>query len=179
MRLRLFLFVLAMASLATLTFAQTPDPKDNACYPGGSMEGRCENELHWNAGWYRARWESKLITRDDIPFIYQWVVPAPPPVFVGESESGSGSGGSACYASANSSILSFGPVNEIYNALFFSLTTDCTTLNAPTTIITAADAVAAQQICDNLFVNAQAVVSLVNAGYSAPTNLYACFFGNL
>jgi hypothetical protein len=45
-----------------LTSAQTPplgSKEDNACNPGGAMEGKCGNDpWDWACGWYLARWQS-------------------------------------------------------------------------------------------------------------------------
>ncbi|MCS6835842.1 MAG: hypothetical protein NZ750_07475 [Anaerolineae bacterium] len=102
MRTRLVILVAVAAILAALAIAQTPtrprtipviaqtrvvptpDPKDNACYPGGSMAGRCENDNHWNAGWYYARWEQGIIRREDVPAIYAWVLSQRRPVTPGQ-----------------------------------------------------------------------------------------------
>lgn len=80
---RVSLFVVLMIFISALTNAEeTPNPLDprtnenaNACYQGGSMDGRCQNALHWNAGWYLIRWEFMLMTREDVPLIYAWVLP--------------------------------------------------------------------------------------------------------
>ena len=48
----------------------------NACFIGGSMVGKCgDSELLWNAGWYLIRFEQGIITRDQVPDQYKWVLP--------------------------------------------------------------------------------------------------------
>lgn len=51
----LILVVLLLA--VTLTYAQEPDasPSENACNPGGALEGKCNSDWHWTCGWYLAQ----------------------------------------------------------------------------------------------------------------------------
>lgn len=62
-------FVVAMLMLvsgvmlmsATPTYAEEPavgTPEDNACNPGGVMEGKCDTDWEWGCGYYLARWIS-------------------------------------------------------------------------------------------------------------------------
>ena len=52
------------------------NPDANACFVGGSMVGKCgDSDLFWNAGWYLIRFERGLITRDQVPDQYKWVLP--------------------------------------------------------------------------------------------------------
>lgn len=41
--------------------------KANACYTGGTLEGKCNNDLLWAAGWYLIRYEQGMISRADFP----------------------------------------------------------------------------------------------------------------
>ena len=83
--------VLAVASLVLLvtlvvTMAATPpqetpndprvNPDANACYAGGSWAGKCklDDEL-WIAGWYEIRLERRLISGDQVPDQYKWILP--------------------------------------------------------------------------------------------------------
>jgi hypothetical protein len=55
------------------TAVPTESPLDNACYTGGSMEGKCdwptqdEEDWAWNCGWYVARYDQGLFTPNQVP----------------------------------------------------------------------------------------------------------------
>ncbi len=51
------------------------DPQANACMAGGSLEGQCYSEAHWNAGWYLVRFEHGLLDPAEFPDDYAWVLP--------------------------------------------------------------------------------------------------------
>jgi hypothetical protein len=72
---RFLLTVLLLVSMSIVVLAQEPLPNDplvnddaNACFEGGTLEGRCLSEIDWQAGWYLIRYESGIITYDQIPF---------------------------------------------------------------------------------------------------------------
>jgi hypothetical protein len=51
------------------------NPNANACYTGGSMEGKCkQDEQLWIAGWYAIRYQHGIITADQIPDPYKWLI---------------------------------------------------------------------------------------------------------
>lgn len=64
------LIVLAVAMFSVLVASaqgvddkgQPNDPavneRANACFEGGSLEGRCETDAEWTCGWYLIRWEA-------------------------------------------------------------------------------------------------------------------------
>ena len=59
--------------------AETPnDPRvnfgANACYSGGTLEGKCDTEYMWIAGWYLIRYEAGLIGADQMPDAYKWLL---------------------------------------------------------------------------------------------------------
>lgn len=73
----LILVVLLLA--VTLTYAQEPDasPSENACNPGGALEGKCNSEWHWTCGWYLAQfYEGKAAS---VPSDCQILVDVLPP----------------------------------------------------------------------------------------------------
>ena len=86
MKRSIFVIVTAMLLLVTLvaalaaTGSETPNdprvnPNANACYTGGSMAGKCKlDEQLWIAGWYEIRLEYGLISRDQIPDQYKWLL---------------------------------------------------------------------------------------------------------
>jgi hypothetical protein len=57
-------FVLVLMFILPMGFASAQTPplgskEDNACNPGGAMEGKCgDNPWAWVCGWYLARWQS-------------------------------------------------------------------------------------------------------------------------
>ncbi len=88
MKRSILLLIASLALLISLVAAlaasdsDTPNdprinPDANACYTGGSMEGKCklDDEL-WKAGWYLIRFEYGLIGRDQIPDQYKWLLPS-------------------------------------------------------------------------------------------------------
>jgi hypothetical protein len=53
------LSVLLIFGTVLPVFADDPKPgskEDNACYPGGAMEGKCDTEWEWVCGYYLAHW---------------------------------------------------------------------------------------------------------------------------
>lgn len=50
----------------------------NACYEGGTWEGRCDTDLEWIAGWYLIRFEAGIFSRADIPAWLHWMLPSLP-----------------------------------------------------------------------------------------------------
>ncbi|MCS6835841.1 MAG: hypothetical protein NZ750_07470 [Anaerolineae bacterium] len=151
---RLLILVVAIAALAALAIAETPaptpDPKDNACYPGGSMDGRCEDDNHWNAGWYYARWEQGKIKREDFPVMYIWVLP--PLLEPAEQAQGSSSG--ICYPfELFDSLLYTGPANTLGNFIYYA-EPDCTGEPEPfdedALIVFAEDEDEAEEICEDI-----------------------------
>ncbi len=82
------LFLIGIAVIAALiiglqitAFSQNNDPNEeidaNACYAGGSMEGKCVTEEDWEAGWYVIRYEYGLISAEDFPDWLKWALPDP------------------------------------------------------------------------------------------------------
>lgn len=85
-RSALILLVLFLTVSAIVVYAfnpTTPAENDplinedaNACFIGGSMVGICgDSDLLWNAGWYLIRFERGIITRDQVPDQFKWVLP--------------------------------------------------------------------------------------------------------
>jgi hypothetical protein len=68
----------ALAAQDENTLANDPfiNPDANACFAGGSWEGKCGDDLEmWRAGWYLIRWEKRIIATDEMPDQYKWVTP--------------------------------------------------------------------------------------------------------
>jgi hypothetical protein len=47
----------------------------NACYEGGSLEGKCDTQEEWDAGWYLIRYQVNMISRENFPIQYIWILP--------------------------------------------------------------------------------------------------------
>jgi len=78
------LIVLLISSILVLAggFDDRGEPNDpavneraNACYEGGTLEGKCDSQLEWDAGWYLIRYEFGIFQRTDIPGWVEWVLP--------------------------------------------------------------------------------------------------------
>lgn len=77
------LFMLLIIFIGVITAQDETLPNDpfvnpdaNACFAGGSWEGKCGDDLEmWQAGWYLIRWEKGIIAEDDIPDQYKWILP--------------------------------------------------------------------------------------------------------
>lgn len=77
LKVRMLVLLIALFALTLASAAQeetvTELPEDNACYAGGSLEGKCdwptdaEDEWAWTCGWYIARAENGVIWRADVP----------------------------------------------------------------------------------------------------------------
>jgi hypothetical protein len=48
----------------------------NACYDGGTLAGKCDTQVEWDAGWYLIRFEYGLIGCDGFPSAFAWAKPA-------------------------------------------------------------------------------------------------------
>jgi hypothetical protein len=51
----------------------------NACFPGGSLAGTCDTVEEWIAGWFLIRYEHGLISLEDFPRRYRWILPTNTP----------------------------------------------------------------------------------------------------
>jgi hypothetical protein len=76
------LFAIVGAAYAKDGYDDQGNPNDpstndraNDCYDGGTMAGRCETDLEWQAGWYLIRFEHGLMKREEIPSWVAWVLP--------------------------------------------------------------------------------------------------------
>lgn len=58
-----------------------PETNDraNACYEGGSMEGKCDTDWEWECGWHLIQFEYGLTERDEFP---AWCISIIPPEIV-------------------------------------------------------------------------------------------------
>jgi hypothetical protein len=60
-----------------LSESDSDSSMDNECYEDGTMAGRCNTEWDWNGGWYLARYNQGIFSRNDIPETYHILLPEP------------------------------------------------------------------------------------------------------
>lgn len=207
MRTRVLIVAVILATFASLSIAQTPDRlppgEDNACFPGGSMDGRCENELHWNAGWYLAHVEAGLIRPQDVPSQFTWAVASllPAPVVSNNTSGGGGGGdnlpeGVLCFHKTDNSasLTMFASNFDFKDAFRLRPHRDCNP-NAPwdstlsagfggfNAILNEASILSAQAKCKAIrevegssspTPNESQLRTLASVGYNAPANIYLC-----
>jgi hypothetical protein len=72
-----FLFIQAADSVDDRGNPNDPavNERANACYAGAALEGKCHTEDEWIAGWYLIRFQYGIFSRDEVPALYQWVLP--------------------------------------------------------------------------------------------------------
>ncbi len=85
----------AFAAADTLPNDPKLNPDANACYAGGTLEGRCngvdsnldgvvsedEVKFAWVGGWYLIRFQAGMISRADFPKEYLYLLPQEGPTF--------------------------------------------------------------------------------------------------
>jgi hypothetical protein len=54
-------------------------PEDNECYDGGTMAGKCDTDWAWTCGWYLARFNQGIFTREQVPLTCHILLPPPAP----------------------------------------------------------------------------------------------------
>lgn len=177
---RLLILAAALAVLCGAAFAQDsgPVPNDptvnedaNACYAGGSMEGKChldangdgvvddfESEILWACGWYVIRVEHGMITASAMP---EWCGEAAP----------------ACYSTAifGFSLIYVGPPNAINNAIFYD-SLDCTgagDTRPDSPLIFADSADEAFDLC-SLLGTVGLIHDLPSEGWNTPPGIWGC-----
>ncbi len=74
--------LIAGVVLAVPGFDDRGNPNDprvneraNACYDGGTLAGKCDEQAEWDAGWYLIRFEYGLLNCDNFPSQFRWVLP--------------------------------------------------------------------------------------------------------
>lgn len=144
----------------------TVNERANACYEGGSMEGKCSSTIEWQAGWYLIRYEYGLLSRDEIP---AWVIWVLPPEVVPE-ELAPNTGSTAVCASVQGGSAFAIYVNDVVaSGTMMYFTSDCATETygpAWTDFVRASSQGAALALCQS-----------INASYTDASNYgdsYAC-----
>lgn len=152
------------------------DPKvnerANACYAGGSMEGKCapdsdgdgivedfEYEWAWECGWYLIRAQAGFWSINNLP------------ERCGQLTVGT------CYASdTGASLIYTGASGQIGNTIFYS-TPDCTgTGNVYSNgfILSASNPGEAAAICEGVYGVHAIIVHLSTVGWNISSDLYSC-----
>lgn len=76
----LIVFVSAIAAEDSLPNDPNVNVEANACYTGGALEGKCGDDLEmWTGGWYMIRYQYNMVSFDQVPVAYQWMLPVPEP----------------------------------------------------------------------------------------------------
>jgi hypothetical protein len=176
----IFIFIIFIITASVFAQTDTPSerPQDNACYTGGTMEGKCnlpteaETLWAWMCGWYIARMETGLIPVDNVP---DWCssllvnvstsITTPgvviPPVHM-----------SSCYRStmnAGPDIEFVASPNTYQNvSRYTNLDGTCSTFNATITLVYALDSASALAICQSLYSGFNAVISIDSYIYFEP-----------
>lgn len=162
------IFGLTLASAAQQTNSEGR-PEDNACYTGGSLEGKCdwptdaEDEWAWDCGWYVARVDTGVFTVYDVPEWCNYFV-APRVI---------------CYDSfmpGQRDFILTGALNTVSNASgYLSLDGTCTGGVAQTeTLVTGSNALDATATCQSLLGLNYVGVSMNALGYNTPASWYGC-----
>lgn len=159
----------------------TTNPDANACYEGGSFDGKCDTtdvngddkiddfdrDWMYAAGWYQIRWECSMIAREDIPASFR------PPLIVFSSSGGTnsaGGGGNNCILFAGG-YFSVNPAGQFIpvGATRYDDST-CTFSTLPTNTFTMAYAPGGSAQADALCAGA----GFINGG-SLAGDFYDCF----
>lgn len=141
----------------------------NACYEGGSMEGKCDTDWEWVCGWHLIRAEA-----DETYVMPEWcesLLPKPPAS--GEANVG---GGNPCVFTNFLYFKITGPLNTSPNGAFYS-DAGCTSGGGEGTLVQAADLSSANAICDSILgprglTNGGAVL----AGGALPADYWFCSY---
>jgi hypothetical protein len=163
-------------------------PKDNECYPGGVMAGKCDSEWHWKGGWWLARLNHYGLSRADFPAEFVSLLPPlPEPTEVGGGPGGpvgpSLPGGCFNHASFNDTQF-IGPPNTVGNTQDWnSFDGTCTGgILVTYTSVFAANGPEAVSMCAALGAPIGSVEEYVMNGYTTsntgaamPAGLYWCF----
>lgn len=110
-----FVVVIA-ASAQDVSNDPVVNPDANACYTGGTLEGKCITDDDWIAGWHLIRWEAGLITGDEMPALLRYVLPK-----------GSRPDGGVCYEGVDTGLSSWLFDADTYGGYVFMPTNNCYT----------------------------------------------------
>ncbi|MEO1286227.1 MAG: hypothetical protein AAFV93_00560 [Chloroflexota bacterium] len=200
----IMLFALSVVLIQAQDSDDANDPNNNedanACYDGGTLEGKCDSEVMWQAGWYLIRFEYGIFDRDEIPAWVNWALPpeiAPAVVVVDSTDDAPSTpaGPANCWNDGKKS-FTFAPseLDRPTGSYDFDNDTKCgegstsgivtfrTSLISADAdlraIITASSNADAMTKCQALFSGGgdsnHRVASVNSLGYNTPSNWYAC-----
>lgn len=186
MKLRLLwlitlVLLLAVSLMAVAQGTTAESPEDNACYTGGSLEGKCdwptekEDEWAWDCGWYIARYDTGVFTLGQIPEWCNYFIATEDVIET------------ICYDSSLSGqpdIMLTGPIDTPGNLTGFNSTDGSCSGNPFTQRETAVSAPydpkgesVALSKCLDLTGDKSVLNLVIPLGYNAPTNWWACSSG--
>ncbi|QPC82788.1 hypothetical protein G4Y79_24405 [Phototrophicus methaneseepsis] len=140
----LSLFLIVSLVFAAIGFDDRGNPNDprineraNACFEGGTMEGRCQTEIDWIAGWYLIRYNEGLIAREDFPSQYRWILPPLPKVVSsdGSNDPGVPTDPTVTFTPISSYTPTYTPTGTIFPTAIPTLTSTATPTSTPTPTI--------------------------------------------
>jgi|GEM_PF-2558026 len=156
-------------------------PDDNACHEGGSLEGKCESDWHWNCGYYLTRWESAGGHNGVYPMpagCAGVLPPTPPPPPAPPEINVPFIVVAGCYGNSGSGIdyQYDGNVNTLNNGESFASTDgSCTTSTGNETFAQATSKADADTECTNLGLGVAANANDNDAeGWTGMVNLWTC-----
>ena len=173
-----------MCVLGLSLAAQDAEPNDprvneraNACYDGGTLEGKCQIEEEWKAGWYLIRVEYGIFAQDDVPQSYQWLFPDE------EEEPEEESRYRLCFstpvdAAGGASAALVGPINTKDNARSFPIVGCQGDYMNVATMVRADTYEQAVALCKQLEGDEYTAYGFEGLGYEAPPDYYGCSFEN-
>lgn len=159
----LLLVLAIMVSMGTIIFAlddegNANDPaineRANACYEDGTMAGKCATDWEWTCGWYLIRFDSGLMSREQVPAFCESLLPALPESSTSSSKkdnSSSGGGGKCVGPIYGFAYVNFGSSNFLASPYTIYDDPDCTSTYSPggnDLAYSESGLVAAQAICD-------------------------------
>ena len=186
MRKGIYIIVLALIVVTGMSMLRAGDestplpgtPADNECNPGGVLyreenQDGCPTIWYWKAGWFLARFNQGIISREDFPKEFGSVLPPLQPLPEAALLV------PVCWPlqGRNSSIKYLGPPNTRANLIIYN-SADCSgdsfITSDATSIVFANDLTGAEAICAS-FGDVILIRQLIDYGYTtAPANGYAC-----
>jgi hypothetical protein len=148
---------------------------DNECNPGGTMEGKCDNEWLWKAGWEIARFNDGRMTREQVNDAWRFLLP--PPV---EDAGGLPDLAPGCYQPVEDyfDLEYYGPINTIANYTMWSSTDGSCSgdIEYQDVVIYATSESAALVLCETVWGDDDIVVDHLILDYPGiPANFWDCY----
>lgn len=168
-----------LAQEATNTNDPNINEDANACFEGGEMEGKCNSEIEWVAGWYLIRFHAGIFTREEIPSFVVWVLPpeSVPEIVI----STVADTGPVCINNGSQSLILTHALNTFSNYGLEGNPNCITSGSFPSSarsVVTGNDDTEALANCRNVFTvrdyRNHTVQLWTNSGYNAPSTWWRC-----